>query len=383
MKIALLCSSLAPGRDGVGDYTRQLAAACTARGHTCLLVSLRDPHPGNADEADTLRLPADQPPGVRLARLERTLAAFSPDQVSWQFVGYGYHPKGLVGAETRAFARVLAPRRPQVMLHELWIGIDRHEPWRNRLVGALQRRGLLGLLAALHPASVATTNDTYRAVLARAGVDATVLPLFGNIPVADPVVAPLARYLPAGPRTTWLVGATFGTLHPQWQPGAAAEFMSATARRFGRRPVLLAAGRTGPHGAGILEHLRARGVATVTTGELPAADISRLFQGADFGLAPHPWALIGKSGAAAALLDHGLPVLVPRDDWSPRFPLPSSATASGRLARLADLTPERAATWLDLRCPPAPALDGVADAFLAALSHRPVPAEPVLASPRT
>lgn len=368
MKIALLCSSLATGRDGVGDYTRQLAAACTARGHTCLLVALRDPHPIDSPaEPGVLRLAAAQPLVTRLARLEQTLNAFSPDHVSWQFVGYGYHPKGLIGAETQALARTLAPRRPQVMLHELWIGIDRHEPWRHRLVGALQRRGLLELLAALQPEAVATSNATYHAVLARAGIDATVLPLFGNIPVAAPATTPLARYLPAGPRTAWLVGVSFGTLHPQWRPHATAEFLAGAARRLGRSAVLLAAGRTGPHAEACLQQLRDRGVHAVATGELPADEVSRIFQAADFGLAPHPWALIGKSGAAAALLDHGLPVLVPRDDWTPRFPLPPVAPGSARLARLSDLTPELAAAWLDRRRPPAPALAGVADAFLASL----------------
>ena len=36
--------------------------------------------------------------------------------------------------------------------------------------------------------------------------------------------------------------------------------------------------------------------------------------GIDFGIATTPWELIGKSGATAAMLDHGLPVIVSRDD---------------------------------------------------------------------
>lgn len=368
MKIAFLCSSLEPGRDGVGDYARQLAAACAARGHTCLLVSLRDPHlAATAETAGELRLASSEPLGDRVAQLERTLAAFSPDQVSWQFVSYGYHPKGLIGTEARAFARCLAPRRPHVLLHELWIGIDRHEPWRNRLIGALQRRGLLGWLSTLQPSAVATSNATYGAVLARDGIAATVLPLFGNIPLVTADAAVLARHLPAGPRPTWLVAVSFGTLHPQWRPHATAEFLTALARRLGRSPVLVAVGRTGTHGADILDQLREHGLPAVATGELPPAEISRVFQAADLGLAPHPWALIGKSGAAAALLDHGLPVLVPRDDWTPRFALPPAAPETDRLARLTDLTPDLAAAWLGRRCAPAPILPRVTAAFLATL----------------
>ena len=58
----------------------------------------------------------------------------------------------------------------------------------------------------------------------------------------------------------------------------------------------------------------AQGVPVGETGELATADISHLLGAADLGIASHPWALIGKSGAAAAMIEHGLPVLVPRDD---------------------------------------------------------------------
>jgi hypothetical protein len=37
-------------------------------------------------------------------------------------------------------------------------------------------------------------------------------------------------------------------------------------------------------------------------------------QSIDFGLATTPWQLIGKSASTAAMLDHGLPVIVSRDD---------------------------------------------------------------------
>ena len=43
---------------------------------------------------------------------------------------------------------------------------------------------------------------------------------------------------------------------------------------------------------------------------------------ADFGLASSPWHLVGKSGSVAAMLDHGLPVIVTRDE------LPSASAFS-------------------------------------------------------
>jgi hypothetical protein len=53
-------------------------------------------------------------------------------------------------------------------------------------------------------------------------------------------------------------------------------------------------------------------------GELSAARISQYLRNLDFGIAATAWLLIGKSGATAAMLDHGLPVMVTRDDYKPR-----------------------------------------------------------------
>ncbi len=375
MKIAFICSSLEPGRDGVGDYTRSLAAACTARGHACALLALRDTQLAGdeerlATETPVLRFSPRRPLAERLAGARACLADFAPDWLSWQFVAYGYHPKGLVSAEVRALATLSEGRRTHVMLHELWIGLDRREPWKNRLVGALQRHGLLRLLHRLRTMRLHTSNAAYRTVLGRHRWGAELLPLFGNIPVAPANPAALAAFLPDGARAGWLVGVTFGTLHPQWQPAASAELLHATAARLGRKLLLLSCGRAGAHAPELLRQFAAgRDLAIVTAGELPGETISQLFQAADFGLAPHPWALIGKSGAAAAMLDHGLPVLVPRDDWDTSPPLALPPGAPGLLARLADLTPETAPAWLARRTAPAPSLPGIAESFLESLAR--------------
>ena len=42
MRIAFLCGSLEPGRDGVGDYTRGLAEELQRQGHEVIIIALRD-----------------------------------------------------------------------------------------------------------------------------------------------------------------------------------------------------------------------------------------------------------------------------------------------------------------------------------------------------
>ena len=49
-------------------------------------------------------------------------------------------------------------------------------------------------------------------------------------------------------------------------------------------------------------------------GERSLDEISRFFSYLDFGVSTTPLALIGKSSCVAAMLDHGLPVIVNRDD---------------------------------------------------------------------
>ena len=50
-------------------------------------------------------------------------------------------------------------------------------------------------------------------------------------------------------------------------------------------------------------------------GVLPAERISQVFHELDFGVATTPWKLITKSTAASNMLEHGLPVIVSRNDW--------------------------------------------------------------------
>ena len=377
MKIAFLCASAAPGRDGVGDYTRRLAEACTAIGHECRVLALNDRHlPGNttewAAEAGVIRWSSSQPWSFRSAAVQSTLKGFAPDWISWQMVSYGYHPKGILNPEVIALAHDLREWRTHVMLHEIWIGVARGEPWWSRFIGWRQRLALLAFLRAAAPVHLETSNPSYAAVLARYGRGAAIAPLFSNIPVApaSPAAqaAALARHLPPSNRGSRLVCVTFGHLHPQWRPDATARFLRTVGERHNRQPVVLAIGRTGPHGARILGELARAGIVTAETGELPPSEVSCLLQAADVGIAAHPCALTGKSGAVAAMLDHGLPVLVPRDDWTLRDGPAPNGRPDPRLARLTDLLDGNGDAWLHRRHSPGDSFPGKVARFLTNLA---------------
>jgi hypothetical protein len=105
-------------------------------------------------------------------------------------------------------------------------------------------------------------------------------------------------------------------------------------------------------------------------GEQDATTVSLLLKNSDLGIAAHPWALVGKSGAVAAMLEHGLPVVVPRDDWHLAGDSPSTAPSGDPLlARLAELDAPRTRSWLAMRRPPESLLPRVAVEFLQQLAQ--------------
>ena len=104
MKIAFLCFSLEPGRDGVGDYTLRLVKELIGIGHHVYLIALKDrwidelilETTGTSDSAYTiLRIPSlwDEKKQFRIAK--EHINKFDPDWISLQYVIFGFHPKGL------------------------------------------------------------------------------------------------------------------------------------------------------------------------------------------------------------------------------------------------------------------------------------------------
>lgn len=387
MKIVFLCSSLAAGRDGVGDYTRQLAAACGGLGHVCLLVALHDrhlsPESGVIEKPNEVRFSSNLPWPRRAALLSNLLRDFDPHWVSWQLVPYGFHSKGILPAGCFRLIEAVRPWRNHVMLHELWLGLAHSDSLQLRLMGSFQRTKLLAFLRRLRPICLHTTNPAYQLALARAGWPAELLPLFGNIPIMQ-ARRDLAREelmaltgLPAD-SNPW-VAILFGTIHPQWHPELTFEWIRSASTHAGRPIALLSLGHCGTHGTKLLTHLsHSQECVPISLGGVQPPDkLSRLLQAADFGIATHPWALIEKSGSTATMLEHGLPVLVPRDEWRPRHGSFACARDS-LLRRLDDLSPAALGSWLSGRRAPASRLPDLAARFTSHLCS-PAPAGALVA----
>jgi hypothetical protein len=338
MRILFITGGLEPNRDGVGDYTRWLAAESTRQGATCAVLAIADRHidrvvsGGEASGLKTLRLPFTMPWAERLRLAQQFAAASAADWVSLQFVPYSFQRWGLAAKLVRALPDLVGSSRLHVMFHEIWI--EGGASPRKRLVSAAQRRAVLAL--ARFPRSlVHTSNLTYQYALAQQGVRAGRLALFGSIPIGSGSAAAwLAPRLEsvgcdaisgdAVRRGGWWLFALFGTIHPVWPPQPLLDELQAAAAAAGKRIALVSAGRQGAGEfiwTGMAADFGAR-VPMLQLGEQPAPRISELFNSVDFGIATTPFALVGKSATVAAMLDHGLPVVVNRDDC--RWPAPET-----------------------------------------------------------
>ena len=330
MKIVFLCCSLEPGADGVGDYTRRLAGELSRNGHAASIVALHDAgitgiqhtkQSGEGVMVPVLRLSHQLTWPERVAKARDYIGEQAPDWLSLQFVCFGFHPKGLVFEATPHLKAICSPHRTHLMFHELWVGLGRGASWRFRIWGLAQRLLILRFYRKLRPRVTHTNTEHHVRTLHRHSVEAALLPLFGNIPVRPPsgwFKAELERLGISGEaRTNWVLFGIFGTIHRTWSADDWLEHLLEKAAATNRRVAILGIGRVdgtamakfqamaeAGRGRLLMHHFR----------EQSDERISEFLQSIDAGLSTMDRTLLGKSGTAAAMREHGVPVLVTRVD---------------------------------------------------------------------
>jgi glycogen(starch) synthase len=382
LKILFVCSCLEPGLDGVGDYTRRLAAALNALGHHCYMLSLADPQVQKATFCDfggtngVLRLPAEDSWPDRLRQAKSFRERVAPDWISWQIVLYGFDPRGLSFGLGRRCREISGGCRNQIMFHEIWIGEEEASPLKNKLIGKLQRLIIKDLLSKLRPLVVHTHTPLYQHLLGGLGHRVTILPLFGNIPLtARPRCEWLKEKWPEGwgqfnlaDRDAWWIFVVFGSIHPEWDADDFLQRASAVAQRAGRKCLLISIGLPGAAGERLLRGLQKRegaGWRFLHLGRQPEEDISQCLLMADFGVSAVPPEHLFKSGTAAAMIEHGLQVIATRPVF--RYPhCPPEALSVGMRNVVGDLDLEASK-----KLKPDSLLPAVAGQFIGDLQHAP------------
>ena len=333
MNILFITPSLEPGKDGVGDYTLRLAEALRDKGVRVFCIALADRHLTpkteldfrgpfvKSDVADIRRLSSDTPWKKRIAILQAIIDDFRPDWVSLQYVPYGFDQRGLPFGFPRLLSLLRGDFQWHIMFHELWIGEEAEYTPIQKVIGWLQKR-IVRKLASVTQAILHTSNPTYRLRLELAGCPAEILPLFSNISIASPLFsrrdlleeAGMSPELPQEGFGRWIF-VLFGAIHPEWDAETLIGKIDHVRKMAGRpSPLFILIGRNGDqelrHRVG--EECKHHGWGFLEKGELPTDLISSCLQSADFGVATSPLSLIGKSGSVAAMLEHGLPVVVSR-----------------------------------------------------------------------
>jgi hypothetical protein len=342
-RIALICGGLDEGRNGVGDYCRRLGAALSKLGLECLLLAMKDPSVDREtvtkDPAAAMtlaQLPARVALRARYARAAALIAEWCPDWTSLQFVPYSFQRKGLPLRDMHWFPPTVRGRKLHVMVHELWAGYGTKRTAKLAVLGAMQRSIILGLLHRMRPRFVDTTNYYYQQLLARSGIEAGVLPLFSNIPVTTQTGEDWiydAMRQNGGPdlkqdRERWWVLGMFGKIAREWDWPA--EPLLARLVEIGsrarRKIIVVSAGHAGSDATSPFGCWRERfpDIRFVAIGPRSPNEISQFLNSVDFGLSPYPLYVLGKSGSAAAMLEHGLPVIASCGDITPHLPVVSA-----------------------------------------------------------
>lgn len=341
MKILLVCGSLEHGRNGVGDYTRRLAIELKRLGQQVRILALADVSPesrtlkqmiefqsADGDSIECLRLSANLPWRRRAALAKEWLTNFPADWVSLQFVPFAYHPKGICLGLGRHFRHAVGRANVHIMFHELWLGLEEKPTAKHRVWGYIQKHAIRRLNRVLQPSFVTTHADPYQQALQRESIDASILPLFGNISPEkgnawQDIFAPMVSTLATedAERKRFYLAGVFGAVYPGWHLDRVVRVVAPLAEKTNTRLVIVFFGKSnlGEHAIEVMQKKAGAEALLLSLGERSETDVSRILNTLDLGLSTSPLYLIQKSGAYVAMREHGLPVLAVRDTPNRRF----------------------------------------------------------------
>lgn len=324
MKLLFFCGSLEPGQDGVGDYTLRLAAECIRLGHPARIVALHDRKVTTGDVLDEeqedadvsvrcLRLPPSLAWSTRFSAVGKWISEVSPDLCSLQYVPFSFHDKGMSTTLGAGLQKLSHGLPWHLMFHELWIDWHFPLPLRQRILGQMQKPLVRLLVKNLRPIIIHTHLAYYQQMLRGLGITSSLHPLHGNIPVvANPTQGKrwMAQFPFLREQSDVLHLGFFGALLDTLDIGLL-EFVLVSEKAAGRSLLITSAGHLGERALQLWQQIESMASAYGAThrfGPLSASDISHYLASLDIGLTSYSAELAGKSGAVAAMHEHGIPV---------------------------------------------------------------------------
>ena len=329
MKVLFLCSSLEPGRDGVGDYTRRLAGQLLIQGYQTGIVALHDRHLKSSEiagsqfdgqqEIHVFRLSSELAWEDRILKAQYYVKDFDPDFISLQYVSYGFQDKGLPFRLSGKLKKVVGNIRLHIMFHELWLGIRTNSSIKHKIYGYFQTRIAKNIIDDLAPCSISTSNKLYQLAMERKKIISNILPLFSNIPILEmdkDFVNSVFNLIKINDRNDFTLIGIFGTLYPHISVEQVIHQQYSKYLKENKKLVIIFFGRIGYFTEyERLKKIFSNQVDFVYLGELSEREVSSMLQILDKVISCTPFEYLGKSGVYAAFKLHNLEVIsVPAND---------------------------------------------------------------------
>jgi len=374
-KVLFICNSFENGRDGVGDYTRKLAAECTKYGLSPVVIAFSDRYvtrfeEGNIDSIKYYRVPADTSLMQKEQYVAEVMQKNGPfEWASVQFVSYGLNSKGIVKPVIEPFKRLLKGVKVHVMLHELWIGEEKQAPLKMKIIGRIQKRYILRFLKAINARVIQTSIPLYKKMLGNEGISASVLPLISNIENYHTSAEEFKDEVPVDiyiERDKYIIGCLFGSVYDDnWNLDSLLTSLQQEQKRTGKKAIIASIGKISS-GKEFWLSLPSKyhDIRFITLGEKQERFISYwLTHFADFGIVTTPLVMTGKSGSYMAFLEHGVPAVCNKNTRSFKFGVTDELIDS----RILQIENEHSFQHLR-RIPPIVQLKSVTESFVNALN---------------
>lgn len=311
MRIVFVCGSMERGRDGVGDFTRNLAEELIHRGHSIRILALNDKYAESSEVASqpiiqgnvqVLRLSGQLSSKQRAAESKTWIDEYNPDVISIQYVPFAYDKKGLPFSLGKSLKKLIGKRNSHIMFHELWVG---EGTLKMQLMAAVQRMLIKNMFKSIGFNVTHTQLPLHIKKLATLGISAKPLALFSNIATCSGKPIKAEGIFKAG---------FFSQMNLSEDVIIFLKSLKQDVGLAGKKISVVFIGGAkdkAEQNVNALRHVLGPDAEIVATGFLDEEHVSKEIYSLDLGITPIPRHAIGKSGSVAAFFQHGIPVAAP------------------------------------------------------------------------
>lgn len=221
------------------------------------------------------------------------------------FAPYMYSKWGIFPTSSiQYFRQILFSNKTIMYFHEIWIGDYENAPLKEKIIGVIQKKTILKILADLDSKRIFTTNSASLYRLEKYKINANLINLCGSIPFNKTP----KKYF-ANSKNIKLV--FFGSIYPSFPFDIFFEKIKSISLIIMQNITFVLVGNN--------RELKAYNYIKKKSSELnfdlespgraKTSEISSIFQSCDIGVSTTPLDAIGKSSSTSAMLEHRLPII--------------------------------------------------------------------------